>query len=129
MISIEEDANKFVTKFNLLFKSDFGEKKELNFYNTVMKMQEQFRAKTKGNKKYEEIIELSEEREKQAMISINERIEDLEKKYPQYKKNTFFQKSVDSLKKFGKTIFNFIKKKKKERFGQKLLMIIIIRNI
>ena len=92
-------------------------KKELNFYNTVMKMQEQFRAKTKGNKKYEEIIELSEEREKQAMISINERIEDLEKKYPQYKKNTFFQKSVDSLKKFGKTIFNFIKKKKKERFG------------
>ena len=29
MISIEEDANKFVTKFNLLFKSDFDEKKRI----------------------------------------------------------------------------------------------------
>ena len=130
MVNIEEDANKFVTKFIALFISDFDKKKELNFYNKVMKMKEQFRSKKKRDKKFREIIETSEEREKEVMNIIRNDTEALEQKYPQYKENTFIQKKVNSLKKFGlkvKTIFKtvFYDESKKKKTNSQIRLEII----
>jgi hypothetical protein len=107
IINIEEDTNTFITNFTNFFISERKEKVELNYYKNLMKMKTNL--EKKKSKKYQEIKEEAEEREKATMNAIKEKIEKLGNEYPEYQENSLIKQKINSLVNIGLQAKNFVK--------------------